>query len=65
MYTIYIRSIILTSSFKRVVLYTAWTRYKPDMSYLWIFGLLGWVHIPKQVQKGKLKFRAVKFCLLG
>jgi len=26
---------------------------------------LGWVHVPKQVQKGKLESRAVKVHLLG
>ena len=30
-----------------------------------IFGLLGWVHIPKQVQKEKLESRIVKVHLLG
>jgi len=45
--------------------YEVWTGHKPNVSYLQIFGLLGWTHVPKQVQKGKLESKAVKVHLLG
>ena len=41
LYTIYIKSITLTSSLKKVVLYEVWTGHKPDVSYLQISGSLG------------------------
>ena len=44
--------------------YEAWTSCKPNVSHLQIFGSLGWVHIPKQVWKGKLESRIVKVHLL-
>ena len=47
------------------MLYKAWTRHKPNVFHLQIFGSLGWAHVPKQVQKGKLESRAYKICLLG
>ena len=65
MYAIHIRSVILISGLKDLISYKAQTRCKPDVSHLRIFGLLGQVHIPKQVRKRKLKSRAVKVCLLG
>jgi len=65
MYAVHIRNLTLTSGLKKIVLYEAWTGHKPDVSYLRIFGSLGWAHIPKQVRKGKLESRAVKVWLLG
>ena len=65
MYAIHIRSVTLISGLKDLIPYKAWTRCKPDVSHLRIFGLLGQAYIPKQVRKRKLKSRAVKVCLLG
>jgi len=65
MYAVHIRSLTLTSGLKRIVPYEAWTGRKADVSHLWIFGSLGWVHILKQVRRGKLELRAVKVRLLG
>jgi len=47
MYTIHIRSLIFTFRSKNVVYYKTWTGHKPNVSYLCIFGSLGWVYIPK------------------
>ena len=63
-YAIHIRSLILISGLKDIVLYEAWTEHKPDVSHLCVFGSLGWAHVPKQVRKGKLESRAVKVWLL-
>jgi len=65
MYAMHIRSLTLISGLKEIVPYEAWTKRKPDVSYLCIFGSLGWAYIPKQVRKGKLESRAVKVQLLG
>jgi len=65
MYAVHIRSLTLTSGLKGIVPYEAWTGHKADVSHLWIFGLLGWVYVPKQVRRGKLESRAVKVHLLG
>ena len=64
MYAVHIRNLTLTSGLKKIVLYEAWTGHKPDVSHLRIFDSLGQAHIPKQVRKGKLESRAVKFWLL-
>ena len=47
MYAVYIRSITLISSLKKVMHYEVWTGCKPDMSHLQIFGLLDWVYVLK------------------
>jgi len=65
MYAIHIRSLTLTSGLKEIVPYEAWTRHKPNVSHLHIFGSLSWAHVSKQVRKGKLESRAVKVQLLG
>ena len=64
MYAVHIRSIMLISGLKEFILYKAWTDHKLDVFHLQIFGSLGWTHVSKQVQKGKLEFRAVKVYLL-
>lgn len=58
-YAVYICSITPTSALKGKILYTKWYVQKPDMTYLWIFELLRWVHMLKEVQQGKLKSHAV------
>jgi transposase InsO family protein len=65
MYAVHIRSLMLTSSLKEKVPYEAWTGRKPDVSHLRIFGSLGWAHVPKEVQHGKLESRAVRVRMLG
>jgi len=65
MYAVHIRRLILTISLSGRVPYEAWTRHKPDVSYLCIFGSLGWAHVPEEVRRGKLESRAVKVCMLG
>jgi len=65
MYAVHIRHLTLTIGLSRRVPYEAWTRHKPDMSYLHIFGSLGWAHVPEEVRKGKFESRAVKIHMLG
>jgi len=64
-YAVHIRSLSATTGLNGVVPYEAWTGHKPDVSYLQVFGSLGWAHVPRQVHRGKLKSQAVKVQILG
>ena len=46
-YIVHIRSMFTTSGLNDIILYEVWTDCKPDVSYLWVFGLLGWAHVLK------------------
>jgi hypothetical protein len=50
---------------KGKVPYEAWYGRKPDVSHLRIFGSLGWAHVPKEVQVGKIESQAVQIRMLG
>jgi len=65
MYAAHIWRMTLTSGLKGITPFEAWTGQKPDISYLRIFGLLGWAWVPKEVRKEKLESRAVKVKMLG
>jgi len=54
-YAVHIWSLSPTTGLQGVVLYEVWTSHKPYVSHLHVFGSLGWAHIPKQVQRGKLE----------
>jgi len=64
-YAVYIWTLCSTTALNSVVPYEAWTGRKLDVSHLHVFGLLGWVHVPKQVHKDKLESQAVKVRMLG
>ena len=65
MYAVHIRCLTLTISLSGRVPYKAWTRCKPDVSHLHIFGSLGWAYVLEEVRRGKLESRAVKVHMLG
>jgi len=65
LYATHIWSLLLTSGLDSMVPYEAWTRQKPDVSHLQIFGLIGWAYVPKPVCDGKLQSQAVKVRMLG
>jgi len=64
-YAVYIWTLCSTTALNSVVPYEAWTGRKLDVSHLHVFGLLGWVHVPKQVYKDKLESQAIKVRMLG
>jgi len=64
-YAVYIWSLSSTTGLQDVVPYEAWISRKPDVSHLCVFGSLGWAHVHKQVQRGKLESQAVKVRMLG
>jgi transposase InsO family protein len=65
MYAVHIRNLSLTSGLADKVPYHAWTRRKPDVSHLRVFGSIGFANIPKKLRGGKLEATAVKCRLLG
>jgi len=65
LYATHIRSLLLTTGLDSMVPFEAWTGRKPDISYLRIFGSIGWAHIPKPVRDGKLQSQVVKVQMLG
>jgi hypothetical protein len=65
MYAVHIRSITPTSALNGKVPFEAWTRHKPDISHLRIFGSLGWATVPKAVREGKLESRDIQVRMLG
>ena len=64
-YAVHIWALCSTTMLNSIVPYEAQTGCKPDIFYLYIFGLLKWAHVPKQVHKGKLESQAIKVRMLG
>ena len=64
-YAIHIQTLCFITVLNGIVLYEAQTSHKPDISHLYILGLLRWAHISKQVCKGKLESQAIKVKMLG
>jgi hypothetical protein len=65
MYAIHIRNLSPTRGLNEKVPYHAWTKWKPDVSHLRIFGSIAYANIPKKVQGGKLEVTSRKCQLLG
>ena len=63
-YAVHIQRMTLTSNLEGITSFEAWTGQKSDISYLRIFGLLGWAQVQKEVRKGKLESRVVKVKIL-
>ena len=51
MYAVYIHTITLTMALQGRTSYTEMSNshHEPNVSHLWIFGLLGWAHVLKEV----------------
>ena len=65
MYAILIGNLLPTSGLAEKVPYHAWTKQKPDVSHLRVFGSIGYANIPKKLRGGKLEVTSVKCRLLG
>ena len=65
MYTVHIHTLSPTLALKDKVPYHAWTKRKPDVSHLRIFGSIAYANIPKKLRGRKLGVTSVKCQMLG
>ena len=62
--TVYVSNRSPTKSLKDVTPQEAWSRQKPSVSHLRVFGSIAYVHVPKQ-ERSKLDDRSEKFIFIG
>jgi len=61
---VYIKNLIFSSRYPRVIPAEIWSGERQDISYLWPFGITAYAHIFLDLDISKLQPRSVKVALL-